>query len=190
MRRLAEREGSALAFRLHYCGCFACEKRELRLSSSTSCHFILSSDGVGSGFPERTSLPICSGWPPPPDDCQLLRGSWLQRPLDLLQTSLSVSKTPLQRSWQWCYLNLPSWSPDLCTHFHSSSPPHLPRIEWGGFFCFFSMSHNAVTCICFQLRWTNKQHCCHLLWSWRFFSTWMKGLLIGWAAPQFRRQTV
>lgn len=54
VRRLAQREGLALAFGLHGRVCYGCEWRELRVSGRTSCHFSCEAE---LEWRRRTSLP-------------------------------------------------------------------------------------------------------------------------------------
>lgn len=54
VRRLAQREGLALAFGLHGRVCYGCEWRELQVSGRTSCHFSYEAE---LEWRRRTSLP-------------------------------------------------------------------------------------------------------------------------------------
>lgn len=54
VRRLAQREGLALAFGLHGRVCYGCEWRELRVSGRTSCHFSCEAE---LEWRRQTSLP-------------------------------------------------------------------------------------------------------------------------------------
>lgn len=148
VRRLAQREGLALAFGLHGRVCYGCEWRELRVSGRTSCHFSCEAE---LEWRRRTSLPgenvspnlfrqTSSASPPrrplPAPPLGLIAAT----PCPLANLTVCRQKTT-QKIRQLFFSNLPSPSPDLCTHFHSGSklPRHLPRM------CFSTLFLSILT---------------------------------------------